>query len=147
MPASLPLPSCNAVLIADQVIVEAKTNKKTLVGLFSNIHARRLPTRRRLNFFVEISDALGIYDFEMRLVHLDSDSTVATGRLESIHSHDRLAPMEMVIHLQARFEDYGTYEFRMDYLGKVFASRTFRVTPAPSRERAGSSRRDGTPEG
>jgi hypothetical protein len=127
----LPLPVGSAVLLADQIIVESGTSKKTLVGIYSTIYTSHLPARRHLNIYAEVTDAEGRYDFTLELLHLEANACVAQGEMEDVTSGDRLTPLEMVIRLPVAFAEYGTYEFRIAYEGNVFASRVLRVLPAP----------------
>jgi hypothetical protein len=131
MPEHLPLPVASAMVLADHVIVEAGSGKKTLVGVYSNIFARHMPFGRHINLYAEITDALGTYDFDLSLHHLDSDDEVAGTRLAEVESVDRLRPLELVVRMPVNFLDYGTYELRIAHEGRVFANRTFRVQPPP----------------
>ncbi len=131
MPEALPLPTPMAVVFADQIIVEAMTGKKTLVGLYSTIFARRLPLRRQVNIFVELGDAQGSYDFLLELVRLETGAVVARGQLEGVRSRDRLTPLELVVRVPVSFPAYGTYEARISFESQVFASRTVRVLAPP----------------
>ncbi|MFH0910671.1 MAG: hypothetical protein V1918_04075 [Planctomycetota bacterium] len=133
------LPIASAVLLADSIITEAGTNKKTLVGLFSAFFVPSVPFQRELHFYIELTDAGGEYDFLLEILHLESSSVVAGGRLEHVVARDRLTSIEMVIHLPVRFPDFGTYELRLSYKGRVFASRTFRVLEAKQRKGVPSS--------
>lgn len=129
-----PLPSVNAVLLADQIIVESGTNKKSLIGLFSNIYSPTVPVKKNLNLFVEITDCSGDYEFQVEICHLEQDKVVAKGRMENVHARDRLAFIEIVAHMPVRFKEFGTYEFRMSYCGSVFASRRFRFLPSHAKK-------------
>lgn len=131
-----PLPVTRALLLADQIIVESGSAKKTLVGIYTCVQAARLPARRELNLYAELIDAQGDYSFELQLVHLESDQTVAAGRIDAVHAPDRLTPLELVIRLPVTFAAYGTYEFRIEHSGQVTGSRALRVEqplPVPPR--------------
>ncbi|MHC4870545.1 MAG: DUF6941 family protein [Planctomycetota bacterium] len=121
-----PLPAVSSVLLADHIIVESNTNKKTLVGLYSNIYSKSVPAKKYLNIFVELSDCAGDYEFHVEICHLETDKVIAKGKLKNVHARDRLAFIEIVAHMPVRFKEFGTYEFRMNYEGAVFASRRFR---------------------
>jgi hypothetical protein len=122
-----PAPSCSAVLFADQIIVDAETGKKTLVGLYSNIYSSRLPLRKKLNIFVDICDACGRYDFELELIRLEDEAKIASGAIKGVNASDRLSSVEVIIQLAAAIRSFGTYEFRMLYGNNLVASKTFRV--------------------
>ena len=58
-----------ALMICDQVITEAGTNKKSLIGVFNNISARQFPCRHsRLCIFVSITGGHGTAKTEVRCV-------------------------------------------------------------------------------
>ncbi len=58
-----------ALMICDQVISEAGTNKKSLIGVFNNISARQFPCRHnRLCIFVTITGGHGTAKTEVRCV-------------------------------------------------------------------------------
>ena len=120
-----PLPHTSAILFADQIIVEASTGKKSLIGIFSTICSTALPMEREINIFVELTDAVGEYQFTLELVHLETGMLVATGSMGPVVSRDPLRPMEIIIRLPARLPRHGKYEFRMSCGKSVFASRVF----------------------
>lgn len=132
MSDNAPPPVTNAILLADQIITEAGSNKKTLVGVYSNIVAPRLPAGRPLAVFVECTDAEGRYDFDLSIVHLDTDRMIASCAMPGVRAENRLQPTELVIQLPVSFEAYGSYEIRIAWKGDVFARRRFRVMEAPN---------------
>ena len=141
---SLPVPQAKAVLLADQILVEAGSNKKSLIGLYTQLYAPRMPMRRQLQFFVEITGAMGEYDFTLELVHLEKDKIVARGAMEKVVAADRLASIEMVIRLPARFREFGSYEFRLLCGSELIATRVLRIREAPRPEEAPEHRPDGS---
>ncbi|MBI3320569.1 MAG: hypothetical protein HYZ89_08335 [Candidatus Omnitrophica bacterium] len=70
-------PTSLALIICDAVIDDRDTNKKTLVGLFSNIGTRKLPFRHpALHVFVSLTDGNGAYKARLECRHRDSDDRV-----------------------------------------------------------------------
>jgi len=62
-----------ALIICDQVITEAVTNKKSLIGLFNNVMARHFPSRQpRLCIFVSITGGHGKVSTKVRCVNEES---------------------------------------------------------------------------
>jgi hypothetical protein len=119
--------------MADRIIAEAGSNKKTLVGVYCNIQAQRLPAKRKLNLYIEVVDAQGVYDFFAEVVHLESGSTIAHGVIDRVEVNDRLSPLELVLSVPASFSEYGAYEFRLMHGTGVVANRRFRVVaPTPT---------------
>lgn len=59
-----------ALMICDQVITEAGTNKKSLIGVFNNVAARQFPCRHpRLCIFISITGGHGKAKTEVRCVN------------------------------------------------------------------------------
>ena len=76
-----PPPVALAMLLCDYVIEDKATNKKSLIGLFSNISAKKFPASHyRMNVFVVLWDGHGNYKGELRCVHSDSEEEVSTMR-------------------------------------------------------------------
>ncbi|MFW5857161.1 MAG: DUF6941 family protein [Planctomycetota bacterium] len=145
MSERLPLPVASAVLLADQIIVEAGSGKKTLVGVYSNIFAPRTPFWRHVNLYAELTDAFGTYDLDLTAHHLDGNAVVASTCLEAVEAADRLRPLELVVRLPVAFPGYGTYELRIAHEGRVFANRTVRVQPPPAGAEAPPASPDSAP--
>src|ERR1035441_8953551 len=75
--ADAPIPSVLAMLVCDQVIGEQGTGKKSLIGIFDNLHAPGFPTQTRLAVYVKLADAQGNYKFRIRLVKLKDEAPIA----------------------------------------------------------------------
>ena len=62
-----------ALMICDQVITEAGTNKKSLIGVFNSVAARQFPCRHpRLCIFVSITGGHGKAKTNVRCLNEDS---------------------------------------------------------------------------
>ena len=76
-----PLPVALAMLLCDYVIEDKQTNKKSLIGLFSNISAKQFPASHyRMNVFIVLCDGHGEYKGELRCVRSDDNKEVSTMR-------------------------------------------------------------------
>lgn len=68
-------PLALALIICDQIIVEEKTGKKTLIGIFNQIKVRQLPAvHRRMVVFVSVTGGRGDYDAKLRLSRDDQSN-------------------------------------------------------------------------
>ncbi len=135
MPESRPpLPSTRAILLADMIITEAGTHKKSLIGVYSRIAAARFPFRRILHVYAQLADACGEYTFTIELVDLATDEILHQGQMGPVIAHDRLIPLEIVLHIPCIFESYGEFELRILQSGNVFAGRRFSVMPPPEQD-------------
>ena len=79
------LPKVNSFLLCDYIIQEHRTGKKSLIGIFHNIIAGQFPfAHPSLFIYANLSDAMGTYDFEIRLLDLE------TGACEVVHDLSRV---------------------------------------------------------
>jgi hypothetical protein len=81
MESGKPRPVALAMVLCDYVIEDKLTNKKSLIGIFSNISAKKFPASHyRMNVFVVLCDGYGEYRGQLRLVKADMDEEVSTMR-------------------------------------------------------------------
>ena len=122
-------PSKEGMLICDQVITEAGTNKKSLIGIFERICVSKLPcTHPTLAVYVKFTGAEGTYKFRLELVDLQSDRVIGKSVLPPLVVEDRLASYELVFNLRNLvFQTEGKYEFRIYAEDAVFGAKTFSV--------------------
>src|SRR6266545_2452612 len=109
------IPSVLAILTCDQVIVDAVTKKKTLVGIFDRLRSSRFPMQQRIGFYARLTDMEGDYTFTIRVINL-TNSEQLIGQMESaqIKATDRLATMEIALNLPPLlFQQPGQYEFQL----------------------------------
>ena len=120
-----PVPSVLAILLCDRIITEAVTDKKTLVGVFQNVNAAKIPTALQMAFYARLTDAEGKYKFRVDVVRLNDNQAI--GRIETtgeLEVTDRLAPVELAMNLPGvPFDQLGRYEFQLYgneiYLGHI----------------------------
>lgn len=122
-------PSKEAMLVCDQIITEAGTNKKTLVGIFEQIYTQKLPcTHPNLSVYIKFTAALGSYQFRLELVDLQTNSVIGKGELPAQNIEDKLASYELVFNLRnLKFMNRGKYEFRIFADDELFGTKTFHV--------------------
>lgn len=127
------IPSLLAILMCDQVIIDAATSKKTLVGLFDHIGASQFPAMQPVGFYARLTDLEGEYTFVIRVVNLtDGEKRVGELRTPPIKQPDRLAFLELALNLPpVPFPQPGQYEFQLyaneDYIGRS----VIKVGPPP----------------
>lgn len=118
-----PIPSVVAMLVCDQIINEEGTNKKSLIGVFERVNAPSYPfVVPRLAIYVKLVDAVGHYDFKLRLVHLKDESLIADigigAEIGDVSQHAELALNMGNLPIPAP----GKYEFQL-YFNEVFLHR------------------------
>lgn len=125
-----PIKPCKeAMLLCDQVITEAATGKKSLIGVFERICVLKLPcTHPALAVYVKFTGAQGSYQFRLELVDLQSNRVVGASVLPALAVEDRLGSYELVFNLRNTiFQSEGKYEFRIYADDAVFGAKTFSV--------------------
>ena len=111
----LPRPVLQAMLVCDQAIREAETNKVSLVGIFDQIRGAEFPLAwaRPTAVYARVTDAEGHYQIRLELVRLEDELSV--GRLDvEMTVGDRMGFSELIFNLDRLiFERPGRYEFRL----------------------------------
>lgn len=108
------VPSLLSVLICDTVIIDAQTQKKTLVGLFDLIAVSQVPFIQKVGFYAKLTDLEGTYTFIIRLVQLgEEEQLLVEGTAGPYQVDDRLASIEIALNFPPfSISEYGRYEFQ-----------------------------------
>lgn len=119
-----PVPSVLAILTCDQVIVDAASQKKTLVGVFDAIWVARFPAIQGFGFYARLTDLEGKYKFVIRVIQLDGEKPIGVLESHEISSTDRLGIIEMALNFPpVPFPSPGHYEFQLfangDFIGRT----------------------------
>jgi len=117
-----PLPVLLAMLVCEQVITDKDTNKKSLIGIFDQLHIREFPASFSMTVFARIADAKGKYSLKLELAHLQDDKIV-----EESHGfadiENRTSTHDLLFNLPIVIPKEGFYEFRLyannAYLGRA----------------------------
>jgi hypothetical protein len=73
-----PPPKCKAILICDQVIVDALSRKHSVIGVFETFFAPGFPGLTPSFFaFVQMVDGIGTYQLTIEVHDLDENSVIA----------------------------------------------------------------------
>jgi len=111
----LPRPVLQAMLVCDQAIRDAETNKVSLVGIFDQIRGAEFPLAwaRPTAVYARVTDVEGHYQIRLELVRLEDE--VLVGRLDvEMTAGDRMGFGELIFNLDRLiFERPGRYEFRI----------------------------------
>ncbi len=103
------------ILVCDQVLQEAGTNKVTLVGIFERISSSVFPFDwvRGVAVYARLTDAQGTYDMRMELVRLEDEQAIARADFE-VTVEDCMRAQEIAREFdRLGFERPGRYEFRL----------------------------------
>ena len=119
------------MLICDYVITEHETGKKSLIGIFETISARQFPIiHHALSVYVKLTDANGLYKFQLDLVDLPNDNVVNKCEIPNeLQIKNPLKSSELVFNLHGlKFPHAGEYEFRIYANGRIFGQKSFLVS-------------------
>ena len=118
------VPSLLSVLICDTVIVDAQSQKKTLVGLFDLVAVSQVPFTQKVGFYAKLTDIEGIYTFGIRLVQLgDEEQLLVEGTAGPYEVDDRLTNIEIALNLPPfNITEYGRYEFQF-FANDIYVGR------------------------
>jgi hypothetical protein len=124
-----PRPAVKAILICDQIIHELGTNKKSLIGIFQDIHADSFPLRYpKIAVYVNLTDAHGNYVLELRLVSGADGTQIGSGRTPEVQIQSPLQTCEFALQVQSiAFPKPGTYEFQVLANDQLLATKSFAV--------------------
>jgi hypothetical protein len=122
-----PTPVPVAFLVCDQVIVDAGSGKKTIVGVFDRIWCERFPARYRPAWiYFKAIDCEGEYEHRIEYVQVSTQKILIQGKGQLVHS-DRHQYAEFTLQCPPLpLTEPGEYEFRL-WLNNKFVS-SIRVT-------------------
>lgn len=121
-------PSVQAFLVCDNVIADAATGKKTIVGAFTTVRATSFPcVLNQLALYFCLTDGEGKYQFVIELVYLNENKTIGRAPLnEVLEFKDRLEIVDAGVTLPpTMFPGPGRYEFRLLADEHFIASKDF----------------------
>lgn len=107
------VPLLVAALVCDVAVEDPSTGKKSLIGIFNNVHVGKFPTNRTVSLYCKIVDAEGFYKLDVRFVQANTGRVLfeTAGELEV---QDRLGSTDMHISFQnLQIPTTGRYEFQI----------------------------------
>jgi hypothetical protein len=125
---SKPKPIILALILCDQIIREAGTNKVSLIGTFNGIFAANFPFNHpTLSVFIAITEGRGTMMCKLRMVSLD-DNTVLFDLPGQIEFGGPTSVGELPFQLNnLRFERPGTYAIEFWVADDLLASRKINI--------------------
>ena len=103
-----------ALILCDTIIEDCATGKKSLIGLFSQIHAPKLPcVHQSMNIFVSVTGGQGTYPCQIVCEHPQLDRPVFCLDCK-IKFENPFQVVDMVFQMKAvRFTLPGKYELKV----------------------------------
>jgi len=86
------VPAVLALLLCDQVITDAQTHKKSLIGVFQNVNSFSFPAPLKVALYAKLADAEGNYDLKVRVVRLKDDSLLYNFEIKGARVVTQLQP-------------------------------------------------------
>jgi hypothetical protein len=108
-----PVPSVLAMLLCDQIIIDAQTQKKSLIGIFDSFNSLSFPAAANIAVYAKLADAEGTYSFKIKVVNLKDEALIgevsAGGTIQT-----RLEPADVAVYLLGFVvPQSGKYEFQL----------------------------------
>lgn len=118
------IPVLVAALVCDVGIVDPNSGKKNLIGIFDRVHAAKFPTAREMSLYFKISDAEGQYQFQIRLVHVESEQSTEVAQGHGT-IRDRTLSSDFLVRLgQIVLVEEGRYELQIRCNGSYLGGAT-----------------------
>ena len=129
VPMGVGKPTSLALIICDAVIDDRETNKKTLVGIFNNIGAQKVPCRHPvLHVFVSLTDGNGVYRTKLECRHQENGTKTFEVQTD-IKFENPNQVVEINFALQGVvFQQYGVHNFDLYCDDQIIISRKFAVS-------------------
>lgn len=129
--AKTPLPIVKAFLVCDQIIHDAQTGKRSLVGVFHELRAERFPAvHPMLWIYANFTEARGKYKIEIQLVDVERNQVLGRGQPPEIDIPGPLQTTEISAQLRnVALPGPGTYEFHLFVNDDLLATKAVRVSP------------------
>lgn len=117
-----PVPSVLAMLLCDQIIIDAQTQKKSLIGIFDNFNAVVFPAGANIAVYAKLADAEGQYKFKIRVVHLKDEKLIGEVSVDG-KIQTRLEPADVGVYFMGfAVPEPGKYEFQL-FANEVYLTR------------------------
>ncbi|HPS20628.1 MAG TPA: hypothetical protein PKY78_06550 [Candidatus Omnitrophota bacterium] len=124
-PSPIPL----TMVICDTVIDDRKTGKKSLIGLFNNINAEKVPfIHSRMNVFICLTEGVGDYAGRLRCINMNTEKILfeMNGNVHFTNPHQ---VVEFDFELCGlNFPQFGEYRFELLCNDKLVIARQFKIT-------------------
>ena len=133
-----------ALILCDTIIEDCATGKKSLIGLFSQIHAPKLPcVHQSMNIFVSVTGGQGTYPCQIVCEHPQLDRPVFCLDCK-IKFENPFQVVDMVFQMKAvRFTLPGKYELKVIIDGVPELIRPLIVSVRKNMEQKPSEQKEG----
>ena len=121
-------PKALAMIICDEIIEDARTHKKSLIGIFNRIVTTRFPsTHPKMHIFFSLTNGRGIYKATLQHTYLP-DLTILKEIQGEVQFANPTAILEYSFEiLNMTFPNEGSYSFQLLLNGHSVIERIFEV--------------------
>ncbi len=124
-------PILTGPVLCDIAVREPASGKWNLLGIFNQVAAARFPSQRPLSVYLKLSDAMGSYRLELRLVQVATGDQLALASSDIVVK-DRLASQDIAVNFpKIPIPTEGKYEFQVWANGMHLGAGTFTAKPLP----------------
>jgi hypothetical protein len=123
-----PTPVAPGLSLCDYLIVEERTQKVSLIGLFTGVAVAQVPTLLPpFCAFALLSDSEGRFPIELTVTHLETMTEVYAAR-NVLTFRDRLHEVHCIMRIRdCRVQAAGTYQVTLQTGGQWIAQQRLRV--------------------
>jgi hypothetical protein len=98
MPRGISEPTCKALLLCSQTIIEQGTGKVSLIGVFNSFFLTTIPGQTSAcEAFCQITDAEGDYELRIEVQDLQDNSIIARAEQSHVSIPDRLTTANIIV--------------------------------------------------
>jgi hypothetical protein len=110
---SLPPPKCKAILLCDQVIVDARTGKSSVIGIIGGFVLPTFPMATPpCTAFLQLTSGIGSCQITVEIHDLQSDQIIARAAAADVAFADRSAKINIIIPVPSiTLQHAGLYDF------------------------------------
>jgi hypothetical protein len=110
---TLPPPKCKAILLCDQVIVDARTGKHSVIGIFDSFGVPAFPSlTSACTVFLQLTSGIGSCQIALEIHDLRNGLVIARAEGPAVEFSDRSAKINLIILLPPiPLKHGGLYDF------------------------------------
>jgi Family of unknown function (DUF6941) len=128
MPPEARQPKVNAMLLCERVIHENGTGLVSLISIFENMTAEKLPVIIPMYVYAKMTEAQGEYQFKLEVVRRNDMKVIAEAELPPGTIDDPMANADITIQLGGlTFAEVGYYDFRLSANGRFVDSKSMQI--------------------
>lgn len=127
-PSPIPL----SMILCDTIIEDKKTNKKSLIGMFSTVTTLKVPcVLGRFSVFISLTEGIGEYQCALRCLYANDHSLIGETK-GKVSFKDRREVVEVTLDVNGvSFPQYGDYRFDLYCEDVLLISRKITIVQPP----------------